>query len=120
MRSTPLGIFTIALITGMLFIAPTFSSAYADVKDDNPGQAKGCEKSEGKGKSKAGEKNPHCDVEPPCTVLTWYLDEDNDGWGATGEVTETCDDLSVTHSLQPGDCNDKDPTENPDATGNLC
>ena len=57
---------TLILSIAVFMITSVAAPVIAD-KDDNPGQAKGCEKANEK--SKVREKNPHCDVDFVCIGL---------------------------------------------------
>lgn len=50
-----------------------------------------------------------------CTVKTWYLDDDGDGFGTTEETTEACEQPS-NYVADDGDCDDGDNSVNPDAS----
>ena len=46
---------------------------------------------------------------------TFYIDDDNDGWGAIDVTTEACTE-PAGYATNPGDCDDDDDTVHPDAT----
>ena len=62
-------------------------------------------------------KDNDCDVlidEDAIDAETWYLDLDQDGYGATAATTAACES-PPGYASQPGDCNDVDPDYNPRA-----
>ncbi len=55
------------------------------------------------------------DTAPPdCTPLTWYPDDDGDGWGADDGAVEACEAPSGFVD-QGGDCDDDEPEVHPEA-----
>ncbi len=50
----------------------------------------------------------------PTDALTWYVDDDGDGYGTTAS-TETACDPPAGYALHDGDCDDTDPSYNPGA-----
>ncbi|WP_222983995.1 putative metal-binding motif-containing protein [Flagellimonas meishanensis] len=57
---------------------------------------------------------------PGAGQITYYLDLDNDGYGNEEiyNIVEPCEEVPENSSLMAGDCNDQDPTINPDAEDN--
>ncbi|HBK35192.1 MAG: Regulator of chromosome condensation [Candidatus Uhrbacteria bacterium GW2011_GWE2_40_58] len=53
------------------------------------------------------------DTNPSVGILTWYLDNDHDGFGNTGGITQ-CDPID-NYASQTGDCDDGNPSIYPDA-----
>ena len=50
-----------------------------------------------------------------CETRTWYMDLDEDGWGDEHNSVESCENVDgATYAY--GDCDDTDPSVNPDAT----
>ncbi len=52
-------------------------------------------------------------------MLTWYLDQDGDGWGIETDTTEACLQPSG-YAFLAGDCDDEDPAYNPTADESDC
>jgi hypothetical protein len=72
-------------------------------EDANPGEAEVCD-----------EIDNDCDGETDEDVLiTWYLDEDGDGYGYSDTSTEACTAPSSDHVTDGGDCDDTDTDFNP-------
>jgi hypothetical protein len=55
------------------------------------------------------------DTLEPCELLTWYLDDDGDGYGTTTGSTSACDQPSG-YAATDDDCDDTDSGINPGAT----
>lgn len=51
-----------------------------------------------------------------CIPVTWYKDEDGDGWGNEAITTESCVRPGLEWVAQKGDCKDDDPDVHPDQT----
>ncbi|MBX2799950.1 MAG: hypothetical protein KTR31_19880 [Myxococcales bacterium] len=54
--------------------------------------------------------------EEDCVQDTWFVDADQDGFGAGDAVTDCADLRPPISSNVDGDCDDSDPARNPDAT----
>jgi len=50
-----------------------------------------------------------------CTEVTYYLDSDGDGFGDANESISTCDTPPANYILDKFDCDDTDPSVNPNA-----
>lgn len=64
-----------------------------------------------------------CDgvMDEDVSSVTWYLDQDGDGYGVTTTSTDSCSDLSSTgYSRVSTDCNDSLATSYPGATEVVC
>lgn len=55
-------------------------------------------------------------VDPGCDEVTWYKDQDHDGYGDPTETRVECEGTEVdTYVLDRNDCDDADPNVHPDA-----
>ncbi len=58
--------------------------------------------------------NGEVDEDDAADAATWYADADQDGWGDAAATTRACEQPSGYQAAH-GDCDDTDPTVNPDA-----
>ncbi|MCJ8305570.1 MAG: hypothetical protein HRU07_00805 [Nitrosopumilus sp.] len=100
-------VITAIMVSGLL-LGSMGTSVFADVANDNPGQARGCDNANANGKDKVKDKNPHCDSEP-CDLIIWYFDNDGDGLGdPSGPQQSACDQPTGSWVSNNNDCDDDD------------
>ena len=59
--------------------------------------------------------NDQIDIDDPVDCLTWYLDQDQDGFGVEGKSLCMCEPWELYSTLVPGDCQPAEKTAHPDA-----
>ena len=52
-------------------------------------------------------------VEVPCTLTTYYRDDDQDGYGVFNDFVRLCENPGDKYALKKGDCDDADPNIKP-------